>query len=47
MLPTAARLLDAADWAAIDAAVRHFDDPLFGPNPSHGTPRSSATCGSK
>ena len=33
MLPTAARLLDAADWAAIDAAVRHFDDPLFGPNP--------------
>jgi len=33
MLPMAARLLDADDWASIDAAVRHFDDPLFGHNP--------------
>ena len=33
MLPMAARLLDADDWAAIDAAVRHIDDPLFGRNP--------------
>lgn len=33
MLPLAARLLEASDWAAIDAAVRHIDDPLFGRNP--------------
>ena len=33
MLPLAARLLDASDWEAIDDAVRHMDDPLFGHNP--------------
>ncbi len=33
MLPLASRLLEAQDWAAIDAAVRHIDDPLFGRNP--------------
>ena len=33
MLPMAARLLDDKDWAEIDAAVRHIDDPLFGHNP--------------
>jgi hemerythrin-like domain-containing protein len=30
ILPLAAKLLRAADWAAIDAAIRHIDDPLFG-----------------
>ena len=33
MLPMAARLLDASDWAAIDDAIRHVDDPLFRRNP--------------
>lgn len=33
MLPIAARLLNDDDWAAIDAEIRHVDDPLFGPNP--------------
>jgi hemerythrin-like domain-containing protein len=32
ILPLAARLLHDKDWAAIDAAIRHFDDPLFGKN---------------
>jgi hemerythrin-like domain-containing protein len=30
ILPLAARLLRDRDWAAIDAAIRHIDDPLFG-----------------
>jgi hemerythrin-like domain-containing protein len=29
ILPLAARLLRDRDWTAIDAAVRHIDDPLF------------------
>ena len=32
ILPLAARLLHDSDWAAIDVAIRHFDDPLFGKN---------------
>ena len=32
ILPLAAKLLPARDWAAIDAAIRHLDDPLFGKN---------------
>jgi hemerythrin-like domain-containing protein len=32
ILPLAAKLLHDRDWAAIDAAIRHFDDPLFGKN---------------
>jgi hemerythrin-like domain-containing protein len=31
ILPLASKLLSEADWAAIGAAVRHIDDPLFGP----------------
>ena len=30
ILPLAAKLLSEADWAAIGAAIRHIDDPLFG-----------------
>jgi hemerythrin-like domain-containing protein len=30
ILPLAARLLGEADWAVIDVAIRHFEDPLFG-----------------
>ena len=30
ILPLATSLLRARDWTAIDAAIRHFDDPLFG-----------------
>jgi hemerythrin-like domain-containing protein len=30
ILPMAARLLDARDWATIKSAVAHIDDPLFG-----------------
>ena len=30
VLPLAARLLHDRDWAAIGAAVRHIEDPLFG-----------------
>jgi hemerythrin-like domain-containing protein len=30
ILPLAAKLLSERDWAAIAAAVRHIDDPLFG-----------------
>lgn len=30
ILPLASRLLRAKDWAEIDAAIRHFADPLFG-----------------
>ncbi len=30
ILPLAAKLLRSRDWAAIDTAIRHFDDPLFG-----------------
>lgn len=33
VLPAAARLLCDNDWAAIDVALRHVDDPLFGRNP--------------
>ncbi len=29
ILPLAARLLHDGDWAAIDAAIQHIDDPLF------------------
>ena len=32
ILPLAATLLHDRDWAAIDAAIRHIDDPLFGKN---------------
>lgn len=32
ILPLAAKLLREGDWAAIDAAIRHIDDPLFGKN---------------
>ena len=31
ILPLAAKLLSEGDWAAIAAAIRHIDDPLFGP----------------
>jgi hemerythrin-like domain-containing protein len=30
ILPLAAKVLRARDWAAIDAVIRHIDDPLFG-----------------
>jgi hemerythrin-like domain-containing protein len=30
VFPVAARVLTAADWAAINAAIAHRDDPLFG-----------------
>ncbi|HEX8012373.1 MAG TPA: hemerythrin domain-containing protein [Casimicrobiaceae bacterium] len=30
LLPLAVGLLRARDWSAIDAAVRHIEDPLFG-----------------
>jgi hemerythrin-like domain-containing protein len=30
VLPMATKLLRDQDWAAIDAAIRHIDDPLFG-----------------
>jgi hemerythrin-like domain-containing protein len=33
VLPIAARLLRDSDWAAIDRALRHIEDPLFGRNP--------------
>jgi hemerythrin-like domain-containing protein len=32
ILPLAAKLLRARDWDAIDAEIRHLDDPLFGKN---------------
>jgi hemerythrin-like domain-containing protein len=32
ILPLAAKLLRDRDWTAIDAAIRHIDDPLFGKN---------------
>jgi hemerythrin-like domain-containing protein len=32
ILPVAAKLLSDGDWAEIDAAIRHIDDPLFGEN---------------
>lgn len=32
LLPMATKLLRDRDWAAIDAAIRHIDDPLFGKN---------------
>lgn len=32
ILPLAARLLRDSDWVAIDAEIRHIDDPLFGKN---------------
>ena len=32
ILPLAAKLLRARDWAAIDAAIRHIDDPLVAKN---------------
>lgn len=31
ILPLAAKLLSEEDWAAIGAAIRHIDDPLFCP----------------
>jgi len=30
VLPLAERLLSGNDWIEIDAAIAHFDDPLFG-----------------
>jgi hemerythrin-like domain-containing protein len=30
ILPLAATLLDRSDWAAIEAAIRKLDDPVFG-----------------
>lgn len=39
VLPMAAKLLRDRDWAAIDAAIRHIDDPLFG---KAGTERFAA-----
>lgn len=33
LLPLVRKWLDARDWAAIDLAIRHVDDPLFGRNP--------------
>jgi hemerythrin-like domain-containing protein len=30
IIPLAARLLRDRDWSAIDAAIRHIEDPLFG-----------------
>lgn len=33
LLPLVRRWLDARDWAAIDLAIRHVEDPLFGRNP--------------
>jgi hemerythrin-like domain-containing protein len=32
ILPLAAKLLRAKDWAMIDTAIRHVDDPLFARN---------------
>lgn len=32
ILPVASRVLHDADWAEINAAVRHREDPLFGKN---------------
>ncbi len=32
ILPLAAKLLRASDWTAIDAVIRHIEDPLFGKN---------------
>ena len=32
ILPLAARLLRDSDWAVIEAAILHIDDPLFGKN---------------
>jgi hemerythrin-like domain-containing protein len=30
ILPLASKLLQRQDWSEIDAAIRHFEDPLFG-----------------
>ena len=30
ILPLATRLLGASDWASVETAIRHIDDPLFG-----------------
>src|SRR5208282_1662203 len=30
ILPLAAKVLRGKDWAAINAVIRHIDDPLFG-----------------
>jgi hemerythrin-like domain-containing protein len=30
ILPLASRLLEPRDWSQIDAAILHFEDPLFG-----------------
>ena len=32
ILPLAARLLRDSDWSAINTAIRHIEDPLFGRN---------------
>jgi len=54
ILPLAARLLRESDWSAINTAVRHIEDPLFGRNAERryaaieehlerqGSPRTSA-----
>ena len=39
ILPLAAKLLRARDWAAIDSAIKSFEDPLFG---AHGERRYAA-----
>ena len=30
ILPLAAELLDDDDWSAVESAIQHFEDPLFG-----------------
>ena len=30
ILPLAAKVLDRGDWVAIEDAIRHFEDPVFG-----------------
>jgi hemerythrin-like domain-containing protein len=32
LLPLAAKVLRSKDWTAIDAVIRHIEDPLFGQN---------------
>lgn len=39
ILPLAAKVLRGKDWAVINAAIRHIDDPLFG---KHGEERYAA-----
>lgn len=35
ILPLAARLVTAREWAAIHSAIRRIEDPLFGKHPEH------------